>query len=148
MAVGLLIAAAVAVTTSRLICGLIKLKESERERIIKLFERETDDKRTFEELRGIGYTGSTHRYLRKNFSIVNLSTTAALEVVLDLVKLDLAEGAKPEEIVFECCWWWPERDAINAVIAKTGAKIENILEYENKKGLNCLMTMFDALVTL
>ena len=146
MAIGLILAAAtVVVTTAGLICGLVELKESERERIKKLFERETGEKWTFGEFRRYGWTGFTHRYLEFVFDVKNLLTTASLEIVLDCVKLDLAEGAKLEEIVFACSWWCPKREVIRAVIEKTGAKIKDVLEYEDKDGTNCLIALFHVL---
>ena len=132
---GLFVAVTVLFLTSGLVLGLSKLNESEREMIRDSFIIQTGDTRNFVELRATGSTGFTHVYLREKLSIENLTTTAVLDIVLDMVKLDLAEGAKPEEIVFGCCWWWPKRDVINAVIEKTGAKIKEVLEYEDMDGV-------------
>ena len=84
------------------------MKETERKRVRELFERETGCNWTYGEIRRAVLTGYTELYLRRNFEIEILETTAEMEKVLEFVKLDLAEGTKPKEVVFGCCDFCPQ----------------------------------------
>ena len=81
----------------------------------KILKRELNEKwneATYEKLRSVGSYGYTNTYLFKSANYEEFSSSAKIEVMLELAKLDLQKGTTIYELIFSCCQFFPKKEAI------------------------------------
>ena len=86
-------------------------EESEKDEVDEeaneILKRELGDKWnpqwTYEKLRSDGGYGYTNTYLYKSANYEEFSSSAKIEVMLELAKLDLKKGTTIPESIFSCC---------------------------------------------
>ena len=84
-----------------------------------ILEQELNEKwngLTYEELRLDGCYGYTNTYLYKSANYEQFSSSAKIEVMLELAKLDLQKGTTIPELIFTCCQFFPKKEALQKLI--------------------------------
>ena len=103
---------------------------------------------TYKVLRHGGYFGFTSFYLEYSANKKVFSSSAVIPTLLKLAKLDLQEETTIDELVFSCCTFFPEKDAIEKLIdlAKQEESekkvVECVFEFQNHNWSSCLTTIF------
>ena len=117
----------------------------------EILQREVGDKYggwTYEEITSRNNAGYSSFYLLLSRNTEEFSSSANIEVMLQLAKLDLQKGSTIPRLVDACCHSFPKREALEALIelgrqGETGEKVaRSVLEYQNREGGNCLMSLF------
>ena len=118
----------------------------------KILKRELKEKWggwTYEKLRSYAYYGYANLYLRYSADFEEFSSSAKIEVMLELAKLDLQKGTTIAELVFACCQLFPKKEALQKLIelgkqSETGREVaKSVLEFQDHTGSSCLTITFD-----
>ena len=121
--------------------------------ILKQELKEKWKEKTYEEIRQSPYFfGFPSEYLLASASFSSdfneFSTTANRSTVLQLAELDMKKGAKTAELVFACCWGYPEKQTIQKLIDhgnKSGEDVVRaVFEFKGQENDNCLTILFDG----
>ena len=117
----------------------------------EILKRELGDKYrgwTYEKIRSKNNTGYMSIYLLYSANFREFSSSAKVEVVLELAKIDLQKGSTIPELVGSCCHSFPQREALEKLIelGKQSEPVEklikSVLEFESRQGITCLMGLF------
>ena len=120
----------------------------------EIFKRELDERFewTHEELRSSVLNGYTGYYLFKSANFEEFSSSAKMEVILELVKLDRRKGTTIPELIFKCCWYFPKKEALEKLL-EVGKQtqtekevVKSVLEFTNNEGASCLISTFQMAV--
>ena len=108
-------------------------------------------KKTYDEIRREWFPphyGFTSKYLYESDNFEEFSSSAKTPTLLELAKLDLQKETTIGELVFSCCRWFPNKEAIKSMIdlqkqTETEDKVvERVLEFQDRQGFNCLISLF------
>ena len=91
--------------------------------------------------------GFTSEYLFRSANYKGFSSSAEIQTLLKLAKLDLQKGTTIPQLVFSCCRWFPKREAIQSLIQIRENDTEeevfkSVLEFQDHQGGNCLIYLF------
>ena len=104
---------------------------------------------TYEVIRSGGDYGYTHIYLYKSANYKEFSSSAKIEVMLELAKLDLQKGTTIPELIFACCQFFPRQEALEKLIelgkqSETDKEVaKSVLEFQHQTGHSCLIVTFN-----
>ena len=117
----------------------------------KILKRELGDECvvwTYEEIRTYQWYGYAGRYLDESAKLVEFSSSAKIGVMLKLAELDLKRGTTIPELVFKCCQFYPNIEALEKLIElgnqnETGENVvKSVLEFQDHNGDSCLTYIF------
>ena len=103
----------------------------------------------YEQLRFYGIFGYTVMYLGESANFEEFSSSAKIEVMLELARLDLRKGTTIPELIFRCCQVFPKKDALEKLLelgkqTQTEKEVaKSVLEFQNDEGYSCLQTTFE-----
>ena len=106
-------------------------------------------KETYDEIRlDPNPYGFTSKYLCELAVYEDFSSSAKTSTLLTLAILDLQKGTSIGELVYSCCKWFPNKEAIKSLIeigkqSKSEGKVVNhVFEFQNEEGFKCLNIIF------
>ena len=94
-----------------------------------------------------GHYGYTSMYLLLSTDNGGFPSSAKIDVMLELAKLDLQKGTTAPELIFYCCRVFFEKEALEKLIElgkQNGTDkevVKNVLEFRDQVG-NCCLTIF------
>ena len=103
---------------------------------------------SYEELRLSAYYGFTGFYLSKCANQSDFTSVAKKTTILELAKLDERMGTTVAELIFSCCRWFPQKEALECLIElgkQTEAEEEiskSIFAFQGLDNSSCLAALF------
>ena len=118
----------------------------------EILERELKEKWggwTYETIRSYAYYGYANLYLRYSADYEQFTSSAKIDVMLELARLDLQKGTTIPELIIKCCKFLPKKEAIEKLIElgkqnETDEQVaKSALEFQDHEGYSCLTGIFD-----
>ena len=127
----------------------VNLIDSKANETLKRKLKENWEEKTYQDIRSDpNLNGFTSEYLFKSANYKEFSSSADLSTLVNLAKMDLKKGTTIPELVFSCCQWFPNKQAIKSLI-EVGKQyedekkvVESVFEYQHREGFNSMIIMF------
>ena len=105
---------------------------------------------TYEQLKEDGDDGYSHSYLQWTVDEKTCSTSAKLNSLKKLVKIDLDMGTTLPETIYNCCFYAPVIDFVKMILSfgnnqNMDQLVNDVLKYQDD-GFNCLLISTNQII--